>query len=273
MIQLRINQLEMIVQSTLLKIPLSKNTSLLFYNISHNNYQLQYPITLEKPPNMKNGVSLSASLACANYRHLEQDIRELERAGVDSIHFDVMDGHFVPNFCLNLDILKMVKDVTSLPVDVHLMITNPELFIPIFVEENPRMLSFQAEATPHIQRELSRIRDYGIKSGLALNPSTPLNVLDYVLPDLDVILIMTVNPGFAGQKLIPATIQKVGRLRKMLDEQGYQAEIEVDGNVSFENIPKLVGAGATMLVGGTSSIFNKGYQIPEAVQKAIDLIV
>ena len=213
------------------------------------------------------------SILSADFARLAEEIARVENTGISMLHVDIMDGHFVPNITIGPPVVKCIRNVTRLTLDVHLMITNPELFIPIFVEENPRMLSFQAEATPHIQRELSRIRDYGIKSGLALNPSTPLNVLDYVLPDLDVILIMTVNPGFAGQKLIPATIQKVGRLRKMLDEQGYQAEIEVDGNVSFENIPKLVGAGATMLVGGTSSIFNKGYQIPEAVQKAIDLIV
>jgi len=167
----------------------------------------------------------------------------------------------------------MVKEVTSLPVDVHLMVTNPEFYIPVFADESPRVLSIQAEATSHIQHVLARIRDYGIQSGLALNPSTPLNVSDYILLDLDVILIMTVNPGFAGQKIIPATIQKVAQVRKILDEQGYEAEIEVDGNVRRENISKLVSPGATILVGGTFSIFKKGYQIPDAVQKVYDLIV
>lgn len=221
---------------------------------------------------MKNGVSLGASLACANYRHLEQDIHELEQAGVDTIHFDIMDGHFVPNFCLNLDMLKMVKEVTSLPVDVHLMVTDPAYWLPVFGKAGCHVLSFQTEATPHVQRELVRIRDMGLKSGLALNPSTPLDVLEYVLPDLDVILVMTVNPGFTGQKLVPETINKIRKLRKMLDEIGSKAEIEVDGNVSFENIPVLVEAGATMLVGGTSSIFKKGYRIDEAVQKVYDLL-
>ncbi len=221
---------------------------------------------------MKKGISIGASLACADFRHLEQDIRELEQVEVDSIHFDVMDGHFVPNFCLNLDILKMVKEITALPVNIHLMLTNPEVYIPVFAAEKPAMLSFQAEATPHIQRELARIREYGIKAGLALNPSTPLNVLDYVLPDLDFVLMMTVNPGFAGQKLIPATIDKIARLRKMLDDQPYRIDIEVDGNVSFENIPRLVQAGASMLVGGTSSVFRKGYGIAESVRRVNELI-
>jgi len=222
---------------------------------------------------MKKRITIAASLACANYKHLEQDIRELEQAGVDAIHFDVMDGHFVPNFSLNLDILKMVREVTKLPVDVHLMVANPELHIPVFAKENPRSLSFQVEASAHTQRLLSLIREFGIRSGLALNPSTHPIVLDYVLPDLDLVLIMTVNPGFAGQKLVPATIQKITHLREKLDRFGFDVEIEVDGNVSFDNIPMMVKAGATSLVGGTSSLFDKNYQISEAVQKIRKLLL
>lgn len=183
-----------------------------------------------------------------------------------------MDGHFVPNFSLNLDILKMVKDLTSLPVDVHLMVDNPELFIPIFSKAGCDILSFQQEVAYHPQRELSNIRKFGVKSGIALNPSTPLNVLDYLLPDLDMIMIMTVNPGFAGQKLIPATIKKIENLRTMLEKRELQTEIQVDGNVSFENIPTLVKAGATMLVGGTSSVFKKGMSISDAVRKMRSVI-
>jgi ribulose-phosphate 3-epimerase len=216
---------------------------------------------------MKDTVKIGASLACANFKNLEKDIREIEQAGVDYIHFDVMDGHFVPNFALNLDLLKLVKELTSLPIDVHLMIDNPELYIPVFAKEGCHVLSFQQEVVYHHQRELNNIRELGLKSGMALNPSTPLNVLDYILSDLDVILIMTVNPGFAGQKLVPAVLKKIEALRQMLDEKNIQAEIEVDGNVSFENIPLMVKAGATMLVGGTSSIFTKGMQISDAVKK------
>ena len=221
---------------------------------------------------MKNKVKIGASLACANFGYLEKDIQEIEQAGVDYIHFDVMDGHFVPNFALNLDILKLVKDLTSLPIDVHLMVDNPEVFIPVFAKEGCHVLSFQQEVVYHPQRELTRIRELGLKSGMALNPSTPLNVLDYILTDLDVILIMTVNPGFAGQKLVPAILKKIEKLRMKLDEEGIQAEIQVDGNVSFENIPLMVNAGATMLVGGTSSIFKKGMRITEAVHKMREII-
>jgi ribulose-phosphate 3-epimerase len=221
---------------------------------------------------MKNNIKLSASLACANFKHLEQDVRELDAAGVDAIHFDVMDGHFVPNFGLNLEVLRSVREITSMPVNIHLMVANPEMFIPVFASEQPNLISFQVEATPHPQRELARIRGYGIKAGLALNPSTPLSVLDYILADLDVIMVMGVNPGFSGQKLIPAMVGKIAQLRRMLAQQGARAEIAVDGNVSFENIPTLVNAGATMLVGGTSSIFHKGFTISEAVNKVRGII-
>jgi ribulose-phosphate 3-epimerase len=165
---------------------------------------------------------------------------------------------------LNLDILRLVKSIT--PLD------NPEFFIPIFAREGCRVLSFQQEVVSHHQRELSRIREMGVRSGLALNPSTPLQVLDYLLTDIDVFLIMTVNPGFAGQKIIPATIRKVEQLQTILDKEGIQADIQVDGNVSFENIAQLISAGATMLVGGTSSIFMKGYSITEAVEKMRNIL-
>jgi len=221
---------------------------------------------------MKNKVKIGASLACANFAYLEKDIKELEQAGVDYIHFDVMDGHFVPNFALNFDILRLVKGITSLPIDVHLMIDNPEFFIPIFAKEGCRVLTFQQEVVSHHQRELSRIRELGVRNGLALNPSTPLQVLDYLLTDIDVFLIMTVNPGFSGQKIVPATIRKVEQLREILVKEGIQADIQVDGNVSFENIPQLINAGATMLVGGTSSIFKNGYSITEAVEKIHNLL-
>jgi ribulose-phosphate 3-epimerase len=221
---------------------------------------------------MKNGIKIGASLACANFRNLEKDIQELEIAGVDYIHFDIMDGHFVPNFALNLDILKMVKDLTLMPINVHLMVDNPEVYIPIVAKVGCNILSFHQEATPHIQRELAHIRNLGMKAGLALNPATTLSGLEYVFSDLDAILIMTDNPGFAGQKLIPATIKKINKLRKILEEEGCKADLEVDGNVSFENIPTLVNAGASMLVGGTSSLFFKEMRIDAAMHKIVDLI-
>jgi ribulose-phosphate 3-epimerase len=221
---------------------------------------------------MKKSISIGASLACANYKNLENDIRELEEAGVDYIHFDVMDGHFVQNFCLNIDILKMTRELTSLPIDVHLMVDNPENYISAFANEHCNLISIHAEVTRYIQHELVRIRELGLKAGIALNPATPLSILEHILPDLDFILIMTVNPGFTGQKLIPAMITKIQELQQLLTDNESIANIEVDGNVSFDNIPRLISAGATMLVGGTSSIFMEEIGITEAVKKVKEVI-
>jgi len=221
---------------------------------------------------MKNGISLGASLMCADYLNLERDIRSLEQCGVDYIHFDVMDGHFVPNFGLNLDLLKSIRKITKLPINVHLMIENASDYLDAFMDAECDSLSFHQEPTYHSQRLLEKIRQRGVKAGIAINPATPLTTLDYILPDLDFALIMTVNPGFAGQKLIPITLQKIAALRKILQAKNLNTDIQVDGNVSFENIPNMVRAGATMLVGGTSSLFMKDIPISNAVQKIYSLI-
>lgn len=209
---------------------------------------------------------------CGDFLNLEQTIHDLENSGVDYIHFDVMDGHFVPNFGLNLDIFKIVKSITSLPINVHLMVDNPGKFIVDFASAGCDSISFHQECTYHVQREIANIKEYGIQAGLAINPATPLNVLDFVLSDLDYVLLMTVNPGFAGQKLVPATLPKISDLRNSLEQRGLATKIQVDGNVSFGNIPSMIAAGATMLVGGTSSLFMQGMSIAQAVQKVHTLI-
>ncbi len=221
---------------------------------------------------MDRKVKIGASLACANFRCLERDIRALERAGVDYLHIDVMDGRFVPNFALNADLMNTVKEMTTLPMGVHFMIENPGRYFATFAQVGSQMITIHQEATTHLQRTLGMIRELGMRAGVALNPATPLSALDYVLNDLDIVLIMTVNPGFAGQPLVPVTLNKITDLRRMLDRQGLDIDIQVDGNVSFENIPAMVEAGATMLVGGTSSIFRKGIEITDAVQRIRDLI-
>ena len=221
---------------------------------------------------MKKKILVGASLMCADYLNLKRDIRLLEQSGIDYIHYDVMDSHFVPNFGLNLGLMKKVREITKLPINVHLMIDNAADYINDFMDAGCNAISFHQESTYHVQRLLQKIKDHGIQAGIALNPATPLNTLDYILPDLDFILIMTVNPGFAGQALIPTTLGKIADLRQMLDEKGLDISIEVDGNVSFENIPKMVKAGATMLVGGTSSIFTKNMRIAEAAKKVNSLL-
>jgi len=221
---------------------------------------------------MKNGIALGASLMCADYLNLERDIQLLEQNGVDYLHFDVMDGHFVPNFGLNLDLLKKARSITHLPINVHLMIENAADYIDEYIDAGCNSLSFHQEPTYHIQRLLQKIKDRGVQAGIALNPATSLSTLEYILPDLDFVLIMTVNPGFAGQALVPATLEKISKLKKMINDSQRNIQIQVDGNVSFENIPKMIKAGATMLVGGTSSLFMKDMAISESAKKVFELI-
>ncbi|MGV8026471.1 MAG: ribulose-phosphate 3-epimerase [Anaerolineaceae bacterium] len=222
---------------------------------------------------MKNKVALGASLMCADYLNLERDIRLLELSGIDYLHFDVMDGHFVPNFGLNLDLLKNARKITNLPINVHLMIDNAADYIDAYIDAGCNSLSFHQEPTYHIQGLLQRIKDRGVKAGIALNPATPLNTLEYILSDLDFVLIMTVNPGFAGQVLVPATLEKISNLKKIILKNSLNIDIQVDGNVSFENIPNMVEAGATMLVGGTSSLFVKDMGISESAQRVFSLLI
>ena len=221
---------------------------------------------------MKRKVLFGASLMCADYLNLERDIHLLEQNGIDYLHFDVMDGHFVPNFGLNLDLLRKARAITNLPINVHLMIENAEDYVDAYLDAGCNSLSFHQEPTYHIQRVLQKIRDYNVRAGIALNPATPLNTLDYILDDLDFVLIMTVNPGFAGQALVPNTLKKISDLRKILTRKKLDIDIQVDGNVSFENIPHMIHAGATMLVGGTSSLFVKNMEISESAQKVFSLI-
>ncbi|MEI7831437.1 MAG: ribulose-phosphate 3-epimerase [Prolixibacteraceae bacterium] len=215
---------------------------------------------------MNSKIKIEASVACANFRNLEGEIREMELSGIDYLHIDIMDGMFVPNFCLDFSIMKTISEITDIPMECHLMIENPERYIEKAAQMGSKYISIHTEATHHVQRAMVQIRGLGVKSGIALNPATPISVLDYILEDLDMIVILTVNPGFAGQALIPGTIGKILEVRELLDRKGFSnIEIQVDGNVSMENIPKMVNAGATMLVGGTSSVFRKGHSIKESV--------
>ena len=215
---------------------------------------------------MKNKIKIEASVACANFRNLEKDIREIEDSGIDYLHIDIMDGLFVPNFALNFSIMKTLKEITRLPMECHLMVENPERYIEASAQAGASYITIHAEATQHLQRALTQIKETGAKAGIALNPATPINVLDYILEDLDLILIMTVNPGFAGQKLVSSTMKKIEEVSKLTNKKGFvDVEIQVDGNVSIENIPRMIKAGATMLVGGTSSVFRIGHTIKDSV--------
>jgi ribulose-phosphate 3-epimerase len=199
---------------------------------------------------------LSASILSADFGRLAEQVRSAEQAGVDWIHVDVMDGHFVPNITIGPAVTQAVRQVTGLPLDVHLMISNPERYVEAFVEAGADWLGIHVEATVHLERLIQQIKEAGAKAAVTLNPATPLNCLEYVLPEVDMVLLMTVNPGFSGQKFIPAVLPKVRRLRQMIDAQGLEVLIQVDGGVQVDTIRDLVAAGADVLVSG-SGIFNE----------------
>lgn len=217
---------------------------------------------------------ISPSLMCLDLMNAQRDVEALEKVGVDFFHIDMMDNHFVPNITLSPDFVKALKKITKVPLDIHLMIEDPAQTIPLLscCDEND-IITIHYESTVHVQKALGVIHEMGVKAGLAINPGTPLCVLEDLLPDVDMVLLMTVNPGFAGQKLIPATLKKLERLRTMLDESGYdQILIEVDGNVSFANALRMHEAGADVYVAGTSSIFSKNGSLEENVKKFREII-
>ncbi len=212
-------------------------------------------------------VHIAPSVMCADLCNLEADIRELEAAGINMLHFDLMDAHFVPNMPIGLALIQQLRSKTDCAFDIHLMVEDNDFFVDAVAEIGVQQIAVHVESATHLDRTLSLIQAHGIKAGAALNPATPLSVLHYVLERLDFVLIMTVNPGFAGQKVVPATLQKIAECRTFLDDHGVSLPIEVDGNVSFENIPKMVSAGADILVGGTSSVFQKSTSRAENVQR------
>ena len=199
-----------------------------------------------------NKVLIAPSILSADFSKLGQEIEDAEDAGADWIHIDVMDGHFVPNITIGPLIVDAARKITTLPLDVHLMIENPDLYIPDFAAAGADIIVVHAEATSHLHRSIQLIKSLGKKAGVSLNPATPLNVLDYVIDDLDLVLLMTVNPGFGGQSFIEACLPKIHALRALLDRRGSEAELEVDGGVKPSNIAKISHAGANVFVAGSA---------------------
>lgn len=209
---------------------------------------------------------ISPSLMCADFLSLGAELKKLEKGGIEYLHVDIMDGVFVQNYTLGTDFVKKLHAATNIPLDIHMMVTNPELKIDWFELKPGDYVSVHYEAATHLQALLAKIHARGAKTMLAINPGTPISVMEEVLPDLDAVLVMTVNPGFAGQKLVPQTIDKIRRLRKWLDETGYaHVEIECDGNVNWENARKMSEAGANIFVAGTSSLYAAGSDLDENI--------
>ena len=197
-------------------------------------------------------IKVAPSLLAAGYLNIEQDVRRMAEAGADWLHFDVMDGSFVPNVSFGSEMCRQVASMGLLPLDAHLMVVHPERHIDTFAAAGAKLITVHAEATVHLHRCLQQIRAAGCLAGVALNPATLPECLRYVLGDFDLALVMTVNPGFGGQKLIPGCIQKVAEVRRMLSDAGVDAIVEVDGGVNLENAPTLTAAGADMLVTGSA---------------------
>ena len=217
---------------------------------------------------MRRAGEISPSMMCADVMRTAEILRTMEAAGIEHLHIDVMDGRFVPNFTLGTDYCKALRANTEIPLDIHLMVEAPEEKLGWFDITDGDIVSVHAESTKHLQKALSAIAAAGGVPFVALNPATPLSVLDYVLDDIGGVLVMTVNPGFAGQRMIPACLEKIADVREYLDARGRQdALIEVDGNVSFENAAKMRRAGADILVAGTSSVFHKDYTLAEGIAR------
>ena len=209
-------------------------------------------------------IKISPSILSADFTRLADQVREVEDAGVDYIHVDVMDGHFVPNITVGPLIVKALRLVTKLPLDVHLMIENPDLYIEDFSKAGSDIITVHQETTPHLNRTIQQIHDLGIRAGVSINPSTSVSVLDEIICEVDLVLVMSVNPGFGGQSYIPSCTSKISKVRGMLDNCGSSADLEVDGGVNVDTLKEVISAGANAFVAG-SAIFNDKSCVSENV--------
>jgi len=207
---------------------------------------------------------LAPSILSANFARLGEQVQEADAAGADYIHVDVMDGHFVPNITLGPHIVAAIRSVTRLPLDVHLMIESPEKYVSAFAEAGADIITVHQEACTHLHRIVQQIKETGKRAGVAINPATPIGTLEEILPFVDLVLVMTVNPGFGGQAFIETMPQKIAAMRKMIDARGLRVELEVDGGIHAETAPIAVRAGADVLVAG-SAIFGSGKSVADAM--------
>ena len=211
-------------------------------------------------------VKLAPSILSADFARLGEQVAEATKGGADYIHVDVMDGHFVPQITVGAPVVTAIRRWTNLPLDVHLMIEAPEHQVNQFVDAGADIITVHIEACPHIHQVVQKVKESGVKAGVSLNPATPIDMLDEILPTLDLVLVMTVNPGFGGQAFIEAMLDKVAHLRAELDKRGLTAELEVDGGINAEIAPRVVRAGARVLVTG-AAVFNSGQTVAKALKR------
>jgi ribulose-phosphate 3-epimerase len=211
-------------------------------------------------------IKLAPSILSADFARLGEEIAEVAGAGADYIHIDVMDGHFVPNITIGAPVVAAIRPLTSLPLDVHLMIEHPERYISDFVKAGADIITVHVEASPQLSSIIRLIKELGAKAGVSLNPPTPINTVKKFTPHVDLVLVMSVNPGFGGQSFIPETLPKIANMRKILDDSRLSVELEVDGGINADNAPDIVKAGANVLVAG-NSIFRAREGIGRALQR------
>jgi len=211
-------------------------------------------------------IKLAPSILSADFARLGEQIAEVGKAGADYIHVDVMDGHFVPNITIGAPVVASLRPLTRLPLDVHLMIEHPERYISDFVEAGADIITVHVEASRHVHSTIEAIKDLGARAGVSLNPPTPLSAVDDFIRQVDLVLVMSVNPGFGGQAFIPESLPRIAEMRKMIDSRKPGVELEVDGGINAENAPEIVKAGAEVLVAG-NSVFRAGDGIKRAMQR------
>jgi len=209
-------------------------------------------------------IKIAPSILSADFSRLGEQVAEAETGGADCIHVDIMDGHFVPNLTIGPLVVRAIRRWTKLPLDLHLMMTDPQLLISEFVVAGADIITVHAEAPIHLHRVVHQIKETGKKAGVAINPATPISAVEEVLPDLDQVLVMTVNPGFGGQAFIGSMVDKIKRMRALLDERGLSAELEVDGGINAQTARVAVQAGARLLVAG-SAVYNSRMSVAEAI--------
>lgn len=211
-------------------------------------------------------VKIAPSILSADFARLGEQVKEADQAGADYIHVDIMDGHFVPNMTIGPVVVECLRPFTALPLDVHLMIEDPSRFIPDFARAGANILTVQQEACTHLHRVVEHIKEQNVRAGVAINPATPISMLEEILPFVDLVLIMTVNPGFGGQSFIRTMPHKITAMRQMIERQGVQVELEVDGGIHTQTAPVAVQAGAQILVAG-SAIFKEGESVAQTIKQ------